>query len=275
MNTSRTPARKNKAMRMSLLAAVVMALAVVTAGAQSPDWTFEIVAEGIVGGGSCNSDMVIAPDGAPAVAYGSTSGKSPIVVFVRKAPSTGQWNYVTAGKGYCPSLAYGMLAGDPANPVLEPMIAYISDKHVLTFARPEAGVGPVSLDSYALRPSLAIDPITEYPAIAFLTQPEGASPSVLKLARWTGSAWSIETIVSGESIWDVSLAFDFTGRPAIAWISGDETAGYFLDFARRDPIDWWSAEPVVYLDPILHSWPERFRTVLRGDYSGHSNAYNL
>ena len=228
-------------MQRSLLATVVMALAAATVSAQSPDWTYEMISAS-----GSELQMVLAPDGEPAVAYLTTVKRQTVLAFARKDPTTGEWKSVTlpVGQGRTiPSLSYGMLAGDPANPVLEPMLAYASlVDHVLMFARPESPDAPVVIDQNVWVPSLSVNPVTHYPAIAYCTAPD---QTVLKLAQWDGSAWSTEIVASGENFRDYSLAFAFNGTPAIAWKSGDDSSANLLRFAWKDPVLGWCVQPVA------------------------------
>ena len=61
--------------------------------------------------------------------------------------------------------------------------------------------------------SLAIDPDTGYPAIAYR-----AGTSTLRFAQWDGSTWDVDDVDTVGFIGDISLAFDPTdGNPAIGY----------------------------------------------------------
>ena len=130
--------------------------------------------------------------------------------------------------GYYPSLAFDKLN--------RPMIAhYDANDDNLLFSVREPGIGWVTttVDSngdtgYYL--SLAINPRTGYPAIAF-QRPGG--PKALGFAQWDGNAWDVRNVRAGAYFYDVSLAFDpADGNPAISYYLGSLTLSWF------DGNDW-------------------------------------
>lgn len=106
-----------------------------------------------------------------------------------------------------------------------PMITYINDSNDLKFAVKETlGWVTRSIDTNELTfetaSSLAIDPDTGYPMIAYAAQ--GLLGS-LKTAEWDGNQWNIQTIDAvGHTGMTPSIAFDPTdGNPTIAYRRDD------------------------------------------------------
>jgi len=83
--------------------------------------------------------------------------------------------------------------------------------------------------------SMAIDPDTGYPAIAYTSSSLGIAS--LKYAQWDGNDWGLTTIDDvGDTGHEPSLAFDPTdGNPAIAYYRDDTTN---LKFAWHDGANW-------------------------------------
>ena len=122
---------------------------------------------------------------------------------------------------------YVSLAFDGDN---RPMLAYQdADSEDLMFA--VQGAGTVWLNicvdgagSQGWKPSLAVNPMTGYPAIAYAGDGGGS----LRYAEWDGHEWQITTLPNprDNGILGVSLAFDpADGNPAIAYHEGDPLSG--------------------------------------------------
>lgn len=77
--------------------------------------------------------------------------------------------------------------------------------------------------------SLALD-ADGHPHISYINWDE--DDPVLNYARWTGSAWSVETIDTN-SVWETSLALDTDDHPHISYIADDE-----LKYARWTGSAW-------------------------------------
>jgi len=137
--------------------------------------------------------------------------------------------------------AFSSLAFDPLN---RPMIAHMAvDTNELRFSVEEPGIGWITttVDTHtpsptygAFIPSLAIDPDTNYPAIAY-----GGGSTGLRYAAWNGVNWDLTTVDSSGT--DVgtfsSLAFDpADGHPAISYNS--EQTPDELRFAWHDGSIW-------------------------------------
>ena len=132
--------------------------------------------------------------------------------------------------------SYLSLAFDPLN---RPMVSYVTTNNELKFAMKETlGWLTTTIDSneitFETASSLAIDPDTGYPAIAYTAMGGSAS---LKYAQWDGDDWNLETVDAvGSTGAQPSLAFDPTdGNPAVAYHrldSGD------LKIAWHDGAQW-------------------------------------
>ncbi len=131
---------------------------------------------------------------------------------------------------------YISLAFDPLN---RPMVSYITDSGELMFAvRETLGWFTTTIDTNEIEieiaSSLAIDPDTGFPAIAYTgIFLEGS----LKYAQWDGNDWVLDTIdSSGSTGLQPSLAFDPTdGNPAIAYHNPDNQD---LRIAWHDGTQW-------------------------------------
>ena len=126
-------------------------------------------------------------------------------------------------------------AGDPA-------IAYSlfgSSGNELRLARRTGATWTTELVDRGLASmmSAATDPLTGLPAIAYAAdKTSGPSGTRIKLARWTGSAWSLADIDAGESI--NSLAYDADNRPAIVYSSAAKGGKMNLKIARETATGW-------------------------------------
>jgi hypothetical protein len=113
---------------------------------------------------------------------------------------------------------YVSLVFDPWN---RPMIAQIDNTNVdLRFSVQEPGIGwaTTTVDSTGLTgsyPSIAIDPDTGFPAIAYYD----LTATALRYAAWDGDTWNRTTVdATGDVGESLSLAFDpADGNPAIAY----------------------------------------------------------
>lgn len=120
---------------------------------------------------------------------------------------------------------YASLVFDPLN---RPMIAHQeSDNSQLQFSVQEPGLGWVTTTvdntgDTGYHPSIAIDPDTGYPAIAYLD----LGNVDLRYADWDGDSWNLTTIDSGGSVgFNPSLTFDpADGNPAIAYQDSSNTS---------------------------------------------------
>ena len=72
-------------------------------------------------------------------------------------------------------------------------------------------------DSSGLFSSLAFNPVTGFPAIAYSATP--GRQGQLRLAEWNGAAWTVQVAAAGRNIGQsgVSLAFDAAGNPGISY----------------------------------------------------------
>jgi hypothetical protein len=128
------------------------------------------------------------------------------------------------------------LAFDPLN---RPMIAhYDSTNDDLRFSVEEPGTGwaTTTVDSTGNTgrlPSIAIDPDTGFPAIAY----RDSTAIDLRYAAWDGDSWNLTTVDSIGSVGDSpSLAFDpADGNPAIAYF---DTTNADLKLAWHDGSAW-------------------------------------
>ncbi len=131
------------------------------------------------------------------------------------------------GDGIKPSLAF-----DPLN---RPMVAHVNETtQELRFSVAEPGIGWITttvdrVGAITTQPSIAIDPDTGFPAIAY----EVANPNAtLHYAQWDGENWNIDEIISAGLF--PSLAFDpADGNPAIAYSRSQRTS-----FAWHDGSQW-------------------------------------
>lgn len=78
--------------------------------------------------------------------------------------------------------------------------------------------------------SLALDPITGYPRLAYGSPAAMPNPTGLLYAAWNGAAWQIQTVDSGDA---ASLVLDALGRPHIAY-----RADGALRYARWNGTQW-------------------------------------
>lgn len=122
---------------------------------------------------------------------------------------------------------YVSLAFDQSN---RPMMAYQdADSQDLMFAVQDAGTAWLNMTvdsagSQGWMPSLAVNPMTGYPAIAYA----GDGGANLRYAEWDGHDWQMTVLPNdrGNAIEGVSLAFDpADGNPAIAYREGDPLGG--------------------------------------------------
>jgi len=138
-------------------------------------------------------------------------------------------------EGATPSLVF--------DPLGRAMIAHFDNTNDdLRFSVNEPGIGWItttvdSVDFTGRWPSIAIDPDTGYPAIAYC----GYTNHDLRYAEWDGGQW-VRTTVDAGLPWagsgNSSLAFDpADGNPAIAY-SNDESSGLDLMLAWHDGVVW-------------------------------------
>jgi hypothetical protein len=163
--------------------------------------------------------------GRPAIAYTNSGDFS--LKYIRDTDGDFSFTDETPITANSQSFAGGIpsLVFDPLN---RPMVAawdVMTDE--LKFSVEEPGIGWVTavIDTVAsppgFAPSLAIDPDTGYPAIAY-----GGGTTGLRFAAWNGDAWDLTTIDSTLDYGSlVSLAFDpADGHPAISYASLESLA---------------------------------------------------
>jgi hypothetical protein len=174
--------------------------------------------------------------GRPAIAYQDfTNGSLKYVQdtdgdfsLVDEAPVTVVQEFF---EGFWSSLLF-----DPLN---RPMIAHTDFANFdLRYSVQKPGIGWVtttidSADSTGVSPSIAIDPDTGFPAIAYRDNTNGD----LRYAAWDGDSWNLTTLDSTDNVgFHPSLAFDpADGNPAIAY--HDNTNGS-LKLAWHDGSAW-------------------------------------
>jgi hypothetical protein len=134
--------------------------------------------------------------------------------------------------------------GDHASLVFDPlncpMIAHVDATNAdLRFSVQEPGIGWAtktvdSTGNTGVYPSIAIDPDTGFPAIAY----NDFTNSDLRYAAWDGHAWNLTTVDATGSVGNFSsLAFDpADGNPAIAY--SDFTGDGDLKLAWHDGSNW-------------------------------------
>ena len=173
--------------------------------------------------------------GNPAIASGREGASCR---FITDSDGDGDWtdesNYET-GLGNYPSLAFDALN--------RPMVAgYDKADAAVCFAMatPDMGWFSATVDVVSTPddvesgyPSLAIDPDTDFPGIAYYDELNGD----LKYAGWDGDQWIIDVLDStGDTGLYPSLAFDpADGNPAIAYFDADNTS---LKLAFHDGGSW-------------------------------------
>ncbi len=131
---------------------------------------------------------------------------------------------------------YVSLAFDPLN---RPMLSYVTERGELMFGMKETLEWLTrSIDTNEINieiaSSLAIDPDTGFPAIAYTSIFLNGS---LKYAEWDGNDWVLQTVDGvGSTGLQPSLAFDPTdGNPAIAYHNPDNDD---LRIAWHDGLGW-------------------------------------
>jgi hypothetical protein len=146
------------------------------------------------------------------------------------------------------------LAFDPLN---RPMIAHVERpgffEDVLKFSVEEPGIGWVTTivdtnpSPFAVLPSVAIDPDSGYPAIAY-----GGGAAGLRFAAWNGDEWDLTTIdPTPDAGSQVSLAFDpADGHPAISYEDRDTMT---LKFAWHNGSVWQTQTVETGILPIYQS----------------------
>lgn len=181
--------------------------------------------------------------GRPAITYVNTSYD---VAFVADSDGDGTWETsqtIYTGTAACPSLVFDSLN--------RPLVAFTNTvAKWLILATKDTGFMPwtwyrvdTQVDS-CWYPSLALDPDTGYPAIAYL---DTGSLS-LKYAAWDGQAWDGQAL--GTAGRHPSLAFDpADGNPAIAYGTG--TGG--VKFVWHDGVAWQSQVVASSTDPVAVS----------------------
>ncbi len=175
--------------------------------------------------------------GRPAIAYSDFSDFSLKYVrdtdgdfsFLDETPVTVSDEVV---EGFFPSLAF-----DPLNRAMIAHTELTDGAQGVRFSVEEPGIGwvTVTVDSEPSSqpiPSLAIDPDTGHPAIAY-----GGVSAGLQFAAWDGDEWVITPVDSTADIGSrVSLAFDpADGNPAISY---SNFAVNQLEFAWHDGSSW-------------------------------------
>jgi hypothetical protein len=229
-------------MRRSLLAAVIVALAVATAGAQSPDWAVETVAFQSRG---CH--LAFMPNGTPAMAYtylGDPSGKSYVCLTQKIGASWTGPEIVSEGIA-------GGLAVNPDTG--EAIVAYSFNGLKLARRNPTGNwtSQAVSSDTPYLFAyegiSLALHPLTRNPAIAYSVY--SSRKYQLKLAEYDGSRWTSKVITSGSSVAYPSLAYDadpISPSPAVAYEDSSATP-------RKVMFAHWNRQAALWETEVVDS----------------------
>ncbi len=193
--------------------------------------------------------------GRAAIAYEETAGPASRLTYCMDTDNDGDWADETPETvSWSEPGRYATLAFDPAN---VPIIAHegaAPDEICLSVGNPEVGWATQTVLTAARRPSLAINPVTGYPAIACTDN----DLKTLIYTEYNGAAWN--TVYSGSpyanQFGDVSLAFDpADGHPAIAYYE-DESGGSPLDdeggmlrLAWFDG-DSWQTQTVDYVGDV-------------------------
>jgi hypothetical protein len=177
------------------------------------------------------SSVAIDSTGKPAIAYYNNVGGQ--LRYVKDTDVDGDWSDETIMivdganiEGYYASLVFDSLD--------QPMIAHQDrSNNDLRFSKLEPGIGwtTTTVDSAGLagyQGSLAIDPDTGYPAIAYFN--DGTQD--LRYAAWNGTSWVLTTVASTGDVGRYpSLAFDpADGNPAISYYdltNGDLRLAWF------------------------------------------------
>ncbi|MCZ6688775.1 MAG: fibronectin type III domain-containing protein [Planctomycetota bacterium] len=175
-------------------------------------WTIETVDSSI----SAGIEIAFAYDGAgnPGAAY----HKGGSIFAYRDA---GGWNIESVDSG---DTSFASLAFDTMD---RPNVSYrfvpSGGAEELRFAVKDAGVWTIHVvDSSTTRVgnsnSLAIDPTTDYPAIAYSKGPS-SGPRNLRYSRWDGSGWTNEVDVDSADfgVSGISLDFDAFGTPNVGY----------------------------------------------------------
>jgi subtilisin family serine protease len=157
---------------------------------------------------SVGIDLAYDSTGRPSISYGQGRLK-----FARRTGST--WTIQTVDTnalGDVSSLAYDLKTANPT-------ISYYWNNKSLKLARYNGKTWQTQLvaNAAARYSSLAYDPFTKNPAIAFSDDADGNGVfDTLKLARWNGSAWVVQTLESGIGFGvRASLAFAPDGSATI------------------------------------------------------------
>lgn len=209
-----------------------------TALAVSGDWVFDVVATE----GSPGFHNALAYDpvtGHPAIAFENYVNHQ--LHFTSWNDTTEQWDVpVVLGP-----LSRGMdLAFVPGSST--PTIAFVSQGSLKFAGRNDSTlrwdieiIQEREVTNWNRFISLAYDHVGD-PAVAYYSNTvRGAEghPTGLRLARRNGTAWTIQ-LVDEEANWgSKSLAFDLSGKPAIAYQYNDGTAD-MLKFAHWNGTDW-------------------------------------
>lgn len=199
-------------------------------------WSLEAVesttAADPYGGGAYNS-LAFDPLGNPAISY---IGGGSLLKLARRQGAG--WTYQTIdslaagnGPGSTPTDG-GSLAFSAAG---VPMIAY-GKKGVFYFAQLIGSTwSKVAIDQNGGGGSLVLDAGGQ-PTIAFMSggsSKKGGSPGGIKLAKRVGSTWTTE-VVDALGGGYISLAYDSSGQPAIAYQQGPST----VKLARKSGATW-------------------------------------
>jgi hypothetical protein len=199
-------------------------------------WAAETVSKGT---GTTGISLAYGPAGAAMSFRGA--GKGAGIKYASRGPLGWSSETVESGtQGEFTSLAFDA-GGNPA-------IAYLKTNRKtwdLVYARKVGGTWVKQVvDTGSFRyVALAFDR-TGYPAIAYAaSEPGSTSLSILRYARWNGSAWLRETVLSGTVGYGVfcDLAFDPVGGGAAIVHTGSSTSGGLL---TRQSGRGWTTEPI-------------------------------
>ena len=173
--------------------------------------------------------------------------------FAQYVPSSNSWQVTTLESRN----AYNDVTSHVYAPNGDPSVSYRTTANggraALKFARRTSGVWTIqTVGNFGARySSLAYDNLNN-PAIAFSDDADGDNTlDTLKLARWNGTSWTVQTVETGANGYGVhaSLVFDSDGNPAITHVAGGS-----VRFVRWTGYSWAPAETMAgYNASVLYN----------------------